>query len=39
MREDQLARELGQDGLWARVQPENRTPILKIGEDRRTGKL
>jgi hypothetical protein len=38
-REDQLARELGQDGLWARVQPENRIPILKIGEDKRQGKL
>jgi hypothetical protein len=38
-REDQLARELGQDGLWARVQPENRTPILKVGEDKRTGTL
>jgi len=38
-REDQLAHELGRGGLWAKVQPENRTPILKVGEDRRTGKL
>ncbi|OJZ72908.1 NmrA family protein [Mycobacterium paraffinicum] len=38
-REDRLGRALGKGGLWERVQPENRTPILKIGEDRRTGKL
>lgn len=38
-REDRLGRELGKGGLWERVQPENRTPILKIGEDRRTGRL
>lgn len=38
-REDQLGRELGKGGLWERVQPQNRTPILKIGEDQRTGKL
>src|ERR1700750_1461833 len=35
-REDQRGRELGKGGLWDRVQPENRTPILKVGEDRRT---
>ena len=38
-REDQLGRELGKGGLWERVQPENRTPVLKIGGDQRTGKL
>ena len=38
-REDQLGREQGNGGLWDRVQPENWTPILKIGEDRRTGRL
>ena len=38
-REDQLGRELGKGGLWERVQPENWTPILKVGEDMRTGKL
>ena len=38
-REDRLGRELGKGGLWERVQPESRTPILKIGEDMRTGKL
>ncbi|MDT5093235.1 MAG: hypothetical protein QOH60_2598 [Mycobacterium sp.] len=38
-REDQRGRELGKGGLWDRVQPENRAPILKIGEDKRQGKL
>ncbi|OBH92395.1 NmrA family NAD(P)-binding protein [Mycobacterium sp. E2733] len=38
-REDELGRALGRGGLWERVQQENRTPILKIGEDQRTGKL
>ncbi|WP_322859676.1 NmrA family NAD(P)-binding protein [Mycobacterium europaeum] len=38
-REDERGRALGKGGLWERVQPENRTPILKIGEDMRTGKL
>jgi hypothetical protein len=38
-REDQLGRALGKGGLWERVQPENWTPILKVGEDMRTGKL
>ena len=38
-REDRLGRELGKGSLWERVQPKNRTPILKIGEDMRTGKL
>jgi hypothetical protein len=38
-REDRLGRELGKGGLWERVQPENRKPILKIGEDMRTGRL
>jgi hypothetical protein len=38
-REDQRGRELGKGSLWERVQAENRVPILKIGEDLRTGKL
>ena len=38
-REDQRGRELGKGSLWERVQPQNWTPILKIGEDMRTGKL
>jgi len=38
-REERLGRELGKGGLWERVQPENRKPILKIGEDKRAGKL
>ncbi|MEE2853702.1 MAG: NmrA family NAD(P)-binding protein [Actinomycetota bacterium] len=38
-RQDQLARDNGAGGLWERIQPENRTPILKIGEDQRQGKL
>lgn len=38
-REDERGRALGKGGLWERIQPENRTPILKIGEDMRTGKL
>jgi NmrA-like family len=38
-REDRVGRELGKGGLWERVQPENRTPILKVGEDMRTGAL
>lgn len=38
-REDQLGRALGKGGLWERVQPDNRAPILKIGEDMRTGRL
>jgi NmrA-like family len=38
-REDRLGRELGKGGLWERVQPESRTPILKVSEDMRTGKL
>jgi hypothetical protein len=38
-REDDRARELGKGGLWERVQPENWAPILKVGEDMRTGKL
>lgn len=38
-REDQLGRSLGKGSLWERVQPQNRTPILKIGEDMRRGKL
>jgi hypothetical protein len=38
-REDQLGREQGLGSLWERVQPQNWKPILKIGEDRRTGKL
>jgi NmrA-like family len=38
-REDRLGREQGKGGLWERVQPDNWRPILKIGEDMRTGKL
>jgi hypothetical protein len=38
-REDQWGRERGNGGLWERVQSENWVPILKIGEDMRTGKL
>jgi hypothetical protein len=38
-RQDQLARQLGGGGLWERIQPGNSTPILKIGEDKRQGKL
>lgn len=38
-RQDQLARERSGGGLWERIQPENRTPILKIGEDKRQGRL
>ncbi|MDT5187708.1 MAG: hypothetical protein QOI29_5866, partial [Mycobacterium sp.] len=38
-REDQRGRDLGKGDLWDRVQAENWTPILKIGEDMRTGKL
>jgi hypothetical protein len=38
-REDQRGRKLGNGSLWERVQAENRVPILKIGEDLRTGKL
>lgn len=38
-KEDQRGRELGKGGLWERVQPENWRPILKVGEDMRTGKL
>ena len=41
-REDQLGRELGKGSLWERVQPENlfkSPPLLKVGEDKRKGKL
>ncbi|MFZ0718798.1 MAG: NmrA family protein, partial [Mycobacterium sp.] len=38
-REEQLGQKLGKGSLWERVQPDNQTPILKIGEDMRTGKL
>ena len=38
-REDQLGRELGKGGLWERIQSENSTPLLKSGEDKRTGRL
>jgi hypothetical protein len=37
--EDQRGRELGQGGLWERVQSENWTQILKSVEDKRAGKL
>jgi hypothetical protein len=37
--EEWLRREDERGSLWERVQPENRRPILKIGEDMRTGKL
>jgi hypothetical protein len=38
-REDQRGREQGLGSLWERVQPQNRKPILKVGEDRRSGRL
>lgn len=38
-KEDQKAREAGESNLWDRVQKENQTSILKIGEDGRKGKL
>ena len=41
-REDQLGRELGKGSLWERVQPENlysTPPVLKMAEDKRTGRL
>jgi NmrA-like family len=38
-REDRLGRESGKGGLLERLRPENQTPILKIGEDMRKGKL
>jgi hypothetical protein len=37
--EDQRRKELGKGSLWEGVQPQNWTPILKIGEDMRTGRL
>ena len=38
-REDAKGRQEGKGGLWDRVQRKNLKPILKIGEDRRKGKL
>ena len=41
-RADQRGHELGQGGLWARVQPENcfkSPPLLKMLEDGRSGAL
>jgi hypothetical protein len=41
-REDQLGKAHGKGSLWERVQPENlykSTPLLKLTEDRRMGKL
>jgi hypothetical protein len=41
-REEQVGRDLGKGSLWERVQPDNwgkDSPILKISEDKRTGKL
>jgi hypothetical protein len=38
-REEESGQKLGKGSLWERVQPENQTPILKIGEDMRTGRL
>jgi len=41
-REDQLGRELGKGSLWERLQPENlysAPPVLKMAEDKRTGRL
>jgi hypothetical protein len=37
--QDQRARELGKGSLWDSVQPQNRSPVLKAGEDMRIGKL
>jgi hypothetical protein len=41
-REDQLGRELGKGSLRERLQPENlysAPPVLKMAEDKRTGRL
>ena len=38
-REDAKGRQEGKGGLWDRVQKKNLKPTLKIGEDRRKGKL
>lgn len=41
-REDELGRARGKGGLWDRIQPDNfrnETPILKVSEDGRKGKL
>lgn len=41
-KEDQAGRDLGKGSLWDRVQPENmlkQAPVLKLSEDRRTGRL
>lgn len=41
-REEQMGRERGLGSLWERIQPENlysATPLLKVGEDRRQGRL
>ena len=38
-KEDHKGRAAGKGGLWERVQKENQTAILKLGEDGRKGKL
>jgi len=38
-REDERGRKAGLGGLWERVQKEKLRPVLKVAEDRRTGKL
>ncbi|KIW88746.1 uncharacterized protein Z519_10793 [Cladophialophora bantiana CBS 173.52] len=38
-REDARGRKLGLGSLWDRVQEKNLKPVLKIGEDRRRGRL
>ncbi|KIV89367.1 hypothetical protein PV10_08942 [Exophiala mesophila] len=38
-REDARGRALGLGSLWERVQPKNLKPVLKLGEDRRQGRL
>jgi hypothetical protein len=38
-KEDRAGLEAGKGSLWDRVQQSNLTPILKLGEDRRKGKL
>ncbi|KAH0844153.1 hypothetical protein AYO21_02094 [Fonsecaea monophora] len=38
-KEDTRGQKLGLGSLWDRVQPENLKPVLKLGEDRRKGRL
>ena len=38
-REEEKGRKEGKGGLWERVQKGNLRPVLKLGEDRRQGRL